>query len=376
MTVNMAARPRAVARFYPEVRTAHLERAAQARPATTFYFNRRADYHSELEDPTRPFVQSGVLLLPFRVRRLRPDVVELPEPLWLRYAPHAVYLKFVLFLASPQRRPTFVFYAIENATLDRVPDRFKRLPSGAWRWLVKAIATAGVLGTTRAVFGTEGARVAYRSVLPRAVMERLDGRSRVIPALPARCRCAPEVLRDADGVLFASSFEARKGLDLLLDAWPLVMRERPSARLTVMGHGPLEADVARLAHRDESVTFVSKAPRAAIHRAYRAVSVVVLPSQPSGRWREQVGLPIVEALAHGCRVVTTTETGMSATLAAMGFKLVAVPTTAAMVAAGIVEELARGAADWRPPDLPDVDGRMAAEYWLVGTDSEAALDGQ
>lgn len=365
-----------VVRFYPEVRTAHLERAAETRAATTFYLRKRADYHPELEDPSRPFIRSSAFMLPLRVRRLQPEVLEVPEPLWLRYAPHAAYMKAALWLLTPPRhRPQLVFYAIENATLDRVPNRLRRLPLFAWRCLVRSLATAGALGTARAVFGTEGARAAYAEALPRSVMNRLEQRSRVIPALPCRCGCASDELRDVNGVLFVSSFEPRKGVDLVLKAWPAVKEACPLARLTLLGHGPLELAVARLAELDESVVFVGKAPRNSVHRAYRAASVVVLPSQPSGRWREQVGLPIVEALAHGYRVVATTEMGLSSALAAMGYPPVEVPSSSSDVAVAIAEALSRAAGESAALQLPDVDGRLEAEYWLVGAANEVGQDG-
>ena len=52
-------------------------------------------------------------------------------------------------------------------------------------------------------------------------------------------------------------------------------------------------------------------PREAVHELLASSAVVVMPSVRRPGWREQIGLPLVEGLAHGCRVVTTTETGLA-----------------------------------------------------------------
>ena len=92
----------------------------------------------------------------------------------------------------------------------------------------------------------------------------------------------------------------------------------------------------------------------------------MLPSQPRPRWREQVGLPIVEGLGRGCLVVTTSETGLAEWLTAHGHYVVSPPDDAAAFS----DALSRAIADTRSPmsvvaDLPAVDGRAAAEAWML-----------
>jgi glycosyltransferase involved in cell wall biosynthesis len=48
------------------------------------------------------------------------------------------------------------------------------------------------------------------------------------------------------GVVFVGKFIVSKGIDLLLAAWPLVRRERPDARLKLVGYGEYEGGVRRL----------------------------------------------------------------------------------------------------------------------------------
>jgi glycosyltransferase involved in cell wall biosynthesis len=88
----------------------------------------------------------------------------------------------------------------------------------------------------------------------------------------------------------------QKGQDVLLRAWPEVVRRLPGARLVLVGDGP-DADRLRAA-APGSVTFAGTAADAAPW--YRAADVVVLPS----RW-EGMALAPLEAMACARPVVVT-----------------------------------------------------------------------
>jgi len=85
---------------------------------------------------------------------------------------------------------------------------------------------------------------------------------------------------------------------------------------------------------------------------------VVLPSQRVRGWREQVGLPLLEGLAHDCAVVTTTESGLAGALLAAGQQVVA-PGQPDTLAAAIVR-----AADQPRRRLHPPDSREAVHRWL------------
>ncbi|MGW0584114.1 glycosyltransferase family 4 protein, partial [Streptomyces sp. NPDC002920] len=88
----------------------------------------------------------------------------------------------------------------------------------------------------------------------------------------------------------------QKGQDVLLRAWPDVVRQVPGARLALVGDGP---DGERLrAGAPESVAFVGAVADSVPW--YRAADLVVLPS----RW-EGMALAPLEALACGRPVVVT-----------------------------------------------------------------------
>lgn len=123
--------------------------------------------------------------------------------------------------------------------------------------------------------------------------------------------------------LFVGTFEPRKGIDVLLDAFSEVARENPRIELWLAGqHGWGVNDVeARLsthpaASRIRRLGFVPDDALAPLLRGSRAA---VYPSRGEG-----FGLPVLEALACGVPVVTTRDTvmeevaGPAATLTAAG----------------------------------------------------------
>jgi glycosyltransferase involved in cell wall biosynthesis len=93
------------------------------------------------------------------------------------------------------------------------------------------------------------------------------------------------------------------------------------------------------------VSIRRRPPREVVHELLRSSAVVAMPSIRLPRWREQIGLPLVEGLAHGCRVVTTTETGLADDLRGHPLVTLTTPGDAASLADGL-----RRAMD--PPDDP------------------------
>jgi glycosyltransferase involved in cell wall biosynthesis len=103
-----------------------------------------------------------------------------------------------------------------------------------------------------------------------------------------------------------------------------------------------------------------------VHEVLRQSAVLVLLSQPIGGWREQIGLPILEGLSHGCEVVATSETGVADWLAARGHAVVP-PGAGPEVVADRLDEALRRAPTRRGSlsDLPRTDQRLAADRWLM-----------
>jgi glycosyltransferase involved in cell wall biosynthesis len=85
-----------------------------------------------------------------------------------------------------------------------------------------------------------------------------------------------------------------KGVDLLLEAWPSVVGQVPTARLLVVGEGPLRDDlVAQLASHglQDSVDFLGY--RDDVPHVLHASDLLVLPSRSEG-------MPLAALEAFGC----------------------------------------------------------------------------
>lgn len=109
-------------------------------------------------------------------------------------------------------------------------------------------------------------------------------------------------------VLFVGRFIAKKGLDVLAQAWPLVNRQVPSARLRILGFGPLEGLARSISPNAEVVLGPD---RTMVKDAMRRARVVVSPSHfASGDQAESLLVVNLEAQASGRPVVTTRHGGI------------------------------------------------------------------
>ena len=108
--------------------------------------------------------------------------------------------------------------------------------------------------------------------------------------------------------IFVGALEASKGIDVLIDAWPLVVRKIPEARLTLVGGGSARSAGAR-SHPSERRGRVGAHARGPAPRAHRGGSidearVLIVPSRPKAlggsSWRPRArGRPVVASEVGG-----------------------------------------------------------------------------
>lgn len=131
----------------------------------------------------------------------------------------------------------------------------------------------------------------------------------VIPNGLDHARFSPQVgSREDDLVVFVGRLEYYKGVDVLLEAWPRVLAERPGARLVLVGAGTAEQALQQVASSgklDASVDFQGFVSEEKKIDWMRRASVVVQPSHKEG-W----GLTVLEANACGTPVVATAVPGL------------------------------------------------------------------
>jgi len=142
---------------------------------------------------------------------------------------------------------------------------------------------------------------------------RLGGapeRLRVIPMgvdLSGRFRPNPEVSRRPAQLLFVGRLVPKKGVHLLLQALPEVLKQYPEAVLTIAGFGPEESRLRELSARlqlSACVTFLGAVKQEQLVPLYREATVFVAPfiQEDNG---DQEGLPVamMEAIACECPIV-------------------------------------------------------------------------
>lgn len=113
----------------------------------------------------------------------------------------------------------------------------------------------------------------------------------------------PAQLPDEPRVLFLGVLQRYKGVDILIEAWPHVLRAIPTARLVIAGKGPLRASLQRRVKRSSlgaSVRFLGHLPREQVRTLLDRSSLLVLPSRSEG-----LGRVVLEAFARGRPVVAS-----------------------------------------------------------------------
>lgn len=134
-------------------------------------------------------------------------------------------------------------------------------------------------------------------------------------------------------VLFVSSLWRYKNAEGLLKAWALARTDLPGRQLVLVGAGEEKytAELVALASTlgiAGDVVFTGKLPLTETVSFYRAADVFVYPSL-----NETFGLPILEAMACGCPVVTSDTSAMPET--AGGAAVLADPADPASIAKAI-----------------------------------------
>lgn len=109
-----------------------------------------------------------------------------------------------------------------------------------------------------------------------------------------RVKIGPQGVERRKGrVAFLGRDEPRKGLDVLLEAWPGIKRRQPHAELVVMGASRPESM--------EGVSFLGRVSEEVKERTLRSAEAYVAPNLGG----ESFGIVLVEAMTAGCAVVAS-----------------------------------------------------------------------
>ncbi|MEM7082792.1 MAG: TIGR04063 family PEP-CTERM/XrtA system glycosyltransferase [Pseudomonadota bacterium] len=110
---------------------------------------------------------------------------------------------------------------------------------------------------------------------------------------------------------FIGSFYAYEGLDLLVDAFPAIVKEHANARLLLVGGGfqdeALRAQVARLNLTDK-VVFTGRVPHEEVNRYYDLIDVLAYPRHSMRLTELVTPLKPLESMAQG-RLLVASDVG-------------------------------------------------------------------
>jgi glycosyltransferase involved in cell wall biosynthesis len=159
----------------------------------------------------------------------------------------------------------------------------------------------------------------------------------------------PRPFADRLGAAFVGRLDAEKGVRDVLDMAELA----PSLRLTVAGHGPLEAEVAQAAGRLPNLAFAGRLGRTEVLDLLGRARVCLMPS----RWQEPAGLAALEAMSMGTPVLAYASGGLAEYVSDAGGGRVIEPDARAL--ARECEALAGDRESWERLSARGVDGVAA-----------------
>ena len=131
---------------------------------------------------------------------------------------------------------------------------------------------------------------------------------------PSRDEALRNALKLGDGPVigFIGSFYDYEGLDDLIEAMPLLLAERPDARLLLVGGGPVEEALRRQAKASpaaKAIRFVGRVPHCEVERYYALCDVMAYPRKASRLTDLVTPLKPIEAMAQGKLVAASSVGG-------------------------------------------------------------------
>jgi len=111
-------------------------------------------------------------------------------------------------------------------------------------------------------------------------------------------------------VVFAGRLVPEKGVDVLLNAFAIVARDLPQARLLIAGEGPEQVTLIKLTDKlglATKVSFLGHIAKSEMENRFAQAWVQVVPS----RWAEPFGIVAVEGMMRGTAVIVSSVGGLT-----------------------------------------------------------------
>nr|WP_253913235.1 glycosyltransferase family 4 protein [Pseudoruegeria sp. HB172150] len=232
------------------------------------------------------------------------------------HTPWTPFLTAQMFRALALPAVTTVHATLPESGLNSIADRFIRR------------SARRLLPQSRAVVIPSGAPLPMlRRLLPGLEPQILPPAIDLSPWVTAG---RSPVRRKGLSLVFLGRLEPRKGVDVLLDAWPRIAAALPDAHLTIAGDGPLRPQVD--AARSDRLHLVRRPDDAAAQVLLAAADFCLAPA-PYG---ESFGLVLTEAMAAGSLPVAAANPGFASVLTGPGAELLVPPGDAGALARKII----------------------------------------
>ena len=346
-------------RIIPELRASQLAEFKKMGPQSIYYLKKSWDLGELVVPPFCRKVSRFALL--FLVFRSRARVLETFEPLWVRHLGLNISILLCWKLgAFVFRRKRFtVMFALENNDFDLVI--FGRNANPVASKIAKLILSSIYRNAfNRIAYGSHGSSATYSGLLAGSALPD----EQIFPDLFSEDK-DNAINGDNFGCVFVGRLEERKGIRLLMELWERVERIHPTASITIVGDGPLRPVVDSWVNGSTRRRATGHVPSQSVKSILKFNRILVAPSIRWGRWREQISLPVCEALSLGLSIATSMETGLAKWLASNGHLVFDTATETNVISDSLVGLIIK------PLDpkevlatLPVISGRVAASHWL------------
>lgn len=139
----------------------------------------------------------------------------------------------------------------------------------------------------------------------RAAFPGQAGKISTVPFGIDTSRFRPGKAGKGKSVLFIGRLIDWKGAHHLIECFPKVLAAEPEAKLRIVGSGPMEPELRRIAKErgvEGSVELMGFVPHGNLHRIIHESTVFVHPATEKGG-KETLGIALLEAMACGLPVV-------------------------------------------------------------------------
>lgn len=273
------------------------------------YFSSRLELDTNLLAAQKNVKKFGLKLLFANARNRSLLIIEIPEPLFLKFwfqgSSCAIIIKLIRKILW--RETVIVTYAIENLDANAICSvpffNNNYYINKVFSKILKSTLVATSSCISVAGFGTKSAEKNY---LDNGFFKSGRINKFLSQEILQSCDCEFSNIVKKKSIVFLGERSYRKSTDELYsvflalsalnDKW-LFHMVGPSID-TYATPNPLNFKIS------------GKVPRREIHKILSESSLLILPSRRLPRWREQIGLPIIEGLKHNVHVIATKESGL------------------------------------------------------------------